>query len=74
MGYLTEQDKRKNTRQRLEQNLDIIAGMVARGEKVSIIPSRSGCKFLHGYENRYGFVGSDNGSTRNLFGGAVDEG
>lgn len=73
MSFLTEQDKRKNTRQRLEQNLDIIAGMVARGEKVSIIPSRSGCKFLHGFESRYGFLGSDGESTRNLLGGAVDE-
>ena len=74
MMSLTQEQKQINVRRRLEQNLDIIAGMVARGEKVSIIPSRSGCKFLHGYESRYGFIGSDNGSTRNLFGGgAVDE-
>ena len=73
MMSLTQEQKQINVRRRLELNLDIISEMVARGEKVSIIPSRSGCKFLHGYESRYGFLGSDNGSTRNLLGGAVDE-
>lgn len=72
MIKITDEQKQQNTRQRLEQNLDIIAGMVARGEKVSIIPSRSGCKFLHGYENRYGFVGAD-GTTPNMVGGADNE-
>lgn len=72
MMSLTQEQKQINVRRRLELNLDIIAGMVARGEKVSVIPSRSGCKFLHGHENRYGFIGSD-GTTPNMVGGGSDE-
>lgn len=72
MMSLTQEQKQINVRRRLELNLDIISEMVARGEKVSIIPSRSGAKFLHGYESRYGFIVSG-GTTPNMVGGADDE-
>lgn len=72
MMSLTQEQKQINVRRRLELNLDIISEMVARGERVAILPSRTGAKFLHSHESRYGFIGSD-GTTPNMVGGGSDE-